>query len=291
MLLDDLRALDVSGIVNARGSISAAVNAPGLQSIIASGAASSALGSLGSNLTGVLGSFGNPEATIKPVVDAVSKLGVHFDASHLPVSDLSTAVRDGLKFVEHLTASVSGDPADFGKIFGTALGDAVKLVGQQSSSIRDFFGPGAGTFNELLDLSSSTRDPGALAQVAIEVLLPIPKAQLKAARDTLALVLSGAAALQLPSGRAFGLVSAFDAVTAAAESGDAAALQSAIANLTSVRAHMLGVLRDDLTFVQQQLAHLRVAAILEPVVRFAEFHPAWRARRYRVPERSAPGDR
>jgi len=58
-LLDDLHGLDVSGVVNARGSITAAVNAPGLQSVLSSGPASSVVGSLGSSLDVVKHSFGS----------------------------------------------------------------------------------------------------------------------------------------------------------------------------------------------------------------------------------------
>ena len=49
-LLDDLHGLNVSGVVNARGSITSALQAPGLQSVMSSGPASSVLGSLGSSL-------------------------------------------------------------------------------------------------------------------------------------------------------------------------------------------------------------------------------------------------
>jgi hypothetical protein len=268
-LLDDLHGLNISGVVNARGSITAALNAPGLQSLMSSGPASSALGSLGSGLDVLKNSFGSPDALLKPVSDVVSGLGIHFDPSHLPIGDLGKAVGQGMQFVTQIMASVNGNPADFGKIFGTAIGDAVQVAGQGGSFLGNIFGQQAGSFNELQRMSSGgSQSVTELAELAIEVILPIPKAQLRAARDSVTLVATGAAKLQLPGDRALGLVAALDAVSAAAQSGDEAALQRAISDLTSVRTHMLGVLRDDLSFASQQLSQLRVGAILQPVAQF-----------------------
>lgn len=269
-LLDDLHGLDVSGVVNARGSITSALNAPGLQSVMSSGPASSVLGSLGSSLDVLRGSFGSPDALLKPVSDVVSSLGIHFDPSHLPIGDLGKAVGQGMQFVTQIMASVNGNPADFGKIFGTAIGDAVQVAGQGGSFLGNIFGQQAGSFNELQQMSSGgSQNVTQLAELAIELVLPIPKDQLKAARDGIGLVAAGAANLQLPGDRASGLVAALDAVTAAAQSGEEAALQRAISDLASVRTHMLGVLRDDLSFASQQLSQLRVEAILQPVAQFS----------------------
>ncbi len=268
-LLDDLHGLDVSGIVNARGSITSAVNAPGLQSMLSSGPASSVLGSLGSSLDVLKNSFGSPDALLKPVSDVVSGLGIHFDPSHLPIGDLGNAVGQGMQFVTQIMASVNGNPADFGKIFGTAIGDAVQVAGKSGDFLGNIFGQQAGSFNELQRMSGGgSQSVTELAELAIGVILPIPAAQLKAARSGISLVATGAASLQMPGDRASGLVAALDAVTAAAQSGDEAALQLAISNLSSVRTHMLGVLRDDLTFASRQLSQLRVGAILQPVAQF-----------------------
>ena len=268
-LLDDLHGLDVSGVVNARGSITSAVNAPGLQSMLSSGPASSVLGSLGSSLDILKNSFGSPDALLKPVSDVVSGLGIHFDPSHLPIGDLGNAVGQGMQFVTQIMASVNGNPADFGKIFGTAIGDAVQVAGKSGGFLGNIFGQQAGSFNELERMSSgNSQSVTELAELAIGVILPIPTAQLKAARSGISLVATGAASLQMPGDRASGLVAALDAVTAAAQSGDDAALQLAISNLSSVRTHMLGVLRDDLSFASRQLSQLRVGAILQPVAQF-----------------------
>jgi hypothetical protein len=268
-LLDDLHGLDVSAVVNARGSITSVLNAPGLQSMLSSGPASSVLGSLGSSLDVVKKSFASPDALLKPVSDIVSGLGIHFDPSHLPLGDLGKAVGQGMEFVTQIMASVNGNPADFGKIFGTAIGDAVQIAGQSGGFLGNLFGQQAGSFNELSRMSSAGgQNVTQLAELAIELILPMPKAQLKATRDGVGLVVTGAGNLQMPGDRASGLVAALDAVTAAAQSGDEAALQRAINDLTSVRTHMLGVLRDDLSFIAQQLSQLRVGAILQPVAQF-----------------------
>jgi uncharacterized protein YoxC len=269
-LLDDLHGLDISGIVNARGSISSAISAPALQNVLSSGPASSVLGSLGSSLDAMTGSLDKPDALLAPIVQAVSGLGVHFDASGLPLDKLGQAVRDGVQFVSGLTAAVSGDPSDFGKIFGTALGDAMQVAGKQSTFFEGFFGGGAGSFSELERMAAQgTTDTSALVDLALGILLPLPAAQLKAAKGGLDIVVSGSAGITLPTGRAAGLVAALDAVTAAAEGGDATRLTRVLADLAAVRAHTLGVLRDDLRFVASRLGALRVDAVLQPVATFA----------------------
>jgi len=269
-LLDELHGLDISGIASARGSITAAVSGSDLQAILTSGAASTVLGALGSSLDSLQHSFADPEALLRPVMDAVSGLGVHFDAAHLPLGDLGKSVQEGLQVIAQLASSVTGNPADFGKIFGTALGDAVKVMGTQSSGIGNLVGQQSGTFGELVNIASAgAQDPAALAAAAIGVLLPLPHGDLKAARDGLGVILTGSATLQWPSGRHQGLVAALDAVAVAAESGDEAALQAALRSLADVRAHTVAVVRDDLAFAQQQFARLHVDAALAPIARFA----------------------
>src|SRR5262249_32156124 len=169
-----------SSIVSARGSISAAVNDSDLQAILASGAASSALGALGSSLDSLRHSFADPEALLRPVMDAVSGLGIHFDAAHLPLGDLGKSVQEGLQVIAQLASSVTGRPADFGKIFGTSIGDAMKVIGARSSDIGNLFGQESGSFGELVNIASAgVQDPAALAAAAIGVLLPLPHADLK----------------------------------------------------------------------------------------------------------------
>src|SRR5438552_3716129 len=98
-LLDDLQHIDLSGIVSAKGNISASIQAPGLQAALSGGAAQTALAGLGGSLGSIRSSFPNPESLLKPVVDAVSAQGVHFDASSVKLGDLGSAIESGLGII------------------------------------------------------------------------------------------------------------------------------------------------------------------------------------------------
>lgn len=268
-LLDDLRAIDLSSVVEARGSIGVAVNAPALQALVGGGAASGALGSLGSGLDGLRGSFASPEAMLQPLLQAVQPLVGRFDAGALPLGELAQGVEDGLRFIIHLVSSVTGDPADFGAIFGTPLAEAVRVAGGASGDLGRLFGGAADNFAALGRLAAQDgQDAGALVALAAQALLPFPQATLQNIRTSMAQVLASGDTLQLPGNRHRGLVAAFDAVALAA-AGPPAELDAALRRLREVRSHTLGVLRDDLLFAMQQVQRLHVEQFMQPLVDFS----------------------
>lgn len=268
-LIEDLQSLDVSAIVNARGSISASVQGPGIQAILSGGAASSALGALGSNLQSLQGSFANPEALLRPVVQAVESLGGHFDIQDLPLPALTDAVREGATIAGRIASMASGSPSDFGQVFGTSLGEVLQLVQSKAGETGALLGSRADAFAELVRLvegSTNTRNPRALAELATEIILPFPKTSLTGLRDGAKLVLSAAAEVSLPEGRLSGLLVALDQVAFAAQLRDPGALDVAIRHLREARAQTLATLRDDLRFAVEQIDRLHIPQLLNPLV-------------------------
>jgi hypothetical protein len=264
-LLDDLRALDLDQILEARASIRAAVSAPGMSALVSAGAASSALGDLGRGLDGLRASFPDAGALLRPLLEVFERLGGRFDPRDLPVAEYTAAVREGMQFLAGLVSSVAGSPSDFGQIFGTPLAQAVRIAGDRSGELTGLFGLRADSFADLGRLAEQRiGDPAAVADLAADLLLPLPRATLGSLTESLALVESAAARLRLPAGRATGLVAALDGVAVAAAAADRAALDAALRELRQVRAHTTAVLQDDLLFAVQQLAGLRVGPILQP---------------------------
>ncbi len=269
-LLDELRSLDVADIVSARGSISASVTTPAMSAVVGAGSASTALGGFGASLDGIRVSFPDAESLLRPLIDALEKLGGSIDVGDLPLDDYVAAVREGMEFIVRLVGSVGGNPASFGEIFGTPLAEAMRIAGDRTGKMSNLFGGAASGFADLSRIASQDlRDPSALADLAADILLPFPKANLRSMREGVGLVLSAAGSLQLPAGRAGGLTAALDAVTIAAQAGDRAALDAALRNLRQVRAHMLGVVRGDLQFAVQQVNSLRVPQVLQPLSDFS----------------------
>ena len=271
-LIDDLQSLDLSAIMNARGSISGSVSAPEVQSILQGGAASSALGSLGSGLQSLQTSFPSPESLLRPVVQAVEGLGVHFDIQGLPLPAFTDAVREGATIASRIVSMANGNPSDFGQIFGSSLGQVLEVVQSKAGDAGGSLGARAGQFGELVRLvdgNANLRNPQAIAELAAEILLPFPKASLTGLRDGVQLVLSASAEVSLPSGRLSGLIGALDAVTVAAERRDAAALDVALRRVREARAQTLATLRDDLRFAIEQIDRLRLPQLLNPLVQLS----------------------
>jgi len=262
-LLTELQSLNVDGIVNGRGSIRAAVQTPDVQALVSGGAAANALGGLGRNLQRVQGSFSSPEALLRPVVDAVTQVGGTFDFSLLPVGRYADAVREGATVVSRLVTNLSANPTDFGKVFGGSLGDALKLVQDKTAGFGGTLAQRAGNFAEVVRMvEQAPRDAQPLAELAVEVILPFPRASLIGLRDGVSGLLSATAQLSLPTDRTSGLVAALDAVASAAATADAARVNAALAQLCQVRDHTLGVVRDDLAFALEQINRLRVPQLL-----------------------------
>ena len=260
-LIEDLRAIDVSQIVSARGQVTASIQAPGVSAAVSAGPASSALGSLGSALDALRSDFPDAGALIRPLGDALGGLSGKFGFDHLPLLDLTQAMGEGLEFVIGLAGSVTGDTADFGRVFGTPLGEAMRLVGDRAGHAGTLLGAGADVFAALAG-GEHTPDVGGVVKLAAEILLPLPHATLASGGQAIANLLTATDALRLPDGRFAGLTAALNAVAAARTP---AALDAAIAGLVRARSQTVSVLADDLAFVAAQTQRLRPSQLLQPL--------------------------
>ena len=106
-LIDDLKNLDVSAIVDARSAIQAALSAPALTSALGSGAATTALGELGTLIEGV--KSGDPAELVRPLARGLGDLHAHVDLGSLPLGDYASSIADGLGVVARLTEGFDGD--------------------------------------------------------------------------------------------------------------------------------------------------------------------------------------
>lgn len=262
-LIEDLKRIDVSGIVDARGSLSASISGPQISGIVNGGAASNVLGGLGSSIDALRADIPDGAALLQPLAKAIEGLAGHFDAGHLPIAELGKGIEQGLDFITALTGSITGDPSDFGKIFGTPLGSAMKLVGDHAGQAGQLLGAGADAFSALAD-GELPREPKAVVALLAEVLLPLPHATLSGGRAALDGLLHATAAIRLPEGRLAGLVSALDAV---GEARTDAAFDAALVAIDRARANTIAVLNDDLQFLATQAAKLRPAELLAPLAR------------------------
>lgn len=270
-LLDDLRGIDFSAVVQARGSISVAVQDPDLQSILQGGAAQAALAGLGQSMQNLQGTFSSPEAILRPVIDTIGGLNVNLSTKDLPIDRYVSAVGEGTQVVLRIIDGLASDPNNVGAFLGASLGGQIDSMSRFISSYAQVGTPDVGRLRATLDrmdrgLSGS---PAEMADLVLDVLLPFPRTALLEIRTNLDGILQVAASIQFPEGRFRGLEAALDAVNAAALAGDAAALERTLHELGQVRDNTLAVVEGDLLGVFEQIGRMRLDAALAPMVQAA----------------------
>lgn len=266
-LLQDLQNLDFSDIVDARAAITVSLDSPDLQAVLSGGAAQTALAGLGTSIQALSDTASEPAALIVPLVDAVGELAGPLSTDGLPLADYLAAVTEGASIITGLFQGID-DPVSFGSASGFSIGGVLETAG---SIMDDYVQVGLGDvtrFRNLIDTIEGgiSTDPQALADLAIDILLPFPKANLAEMRDGVKSILDIAGDITLPTGRISGLVDALEAVATAAATGDPEILEQALLYLDQVRQNTLSVLRDDLLAISTQIGDLRVDLALEPVV-------------------------
>jgi hypothetical protein len=268
-LLDDLQSLDLSPILDARGSITVTVQAPELQAVVDGGAAQAALAEAGASIAALQDSFGEPADLIQPLLDAMSELIGPLSGDALPLQEYVAAVQQGAEIIVQLFSVFDGDVTSWGSAFDIPVSDlldtTLEMAGRYTGTELNRL-PSVRKLFERVD-AGVPQDPDALIDLALGILLPFAVAPLRALRAELAGFVLRAGHLSLPAQRTQGLRVALDAVATAAATGDAARLQAALAELERVRAHTIRVMAEDLLRISGDLERLNFAALFEQLNR------------------------
>ncbi|HEY3185147.1 MAG TPA: hypothetical protein VGJ77_20065 [Gaiellaceae bacterium] len=267
-LLDDLQGLDLEQILNARASITLAVDDPDLAALVNGGAAQTTLGSLGTALSQVTGVIEHPEQLLDGIGGAFAGLSGSFELDGVPLEEYEEAVRRGAEILRGVLDGLGGDPFAWAQLLGVGLGDALDEIGSSAGEYVRISGEGLSAFRQLVSTVEGDlpRDPHALAEVALEALLPFETDALTTIRRNVDDLVEGAAAIALPPNRTASLVLALDAVAVAAGTGDPEAVRHALATLERVRTTTISSLETDLRYVLELVGRLRVDQALAPVV-------------------------
>lgn len=259
-LLDDLRALDVSGIVAAKGDIRASVQSPELAAILSGGAAEVALAGLGQAMQALRTSAPDPAALLAPLRDALGGLAGELDRLDIPVDRFEAAIAAVEGALRRIMHAIGENPADLGRLFGMSLGDGMRAA---ESVVGDIVGravrdaPAIGTLFAAVE-RGVPRDPTAFAHLAIDIVLPFPREPVVRVRAALDAIHGQLGRLQLPGGRTSGLVTALERVAVAAEGGARAEIVAALDALATVRAHTIGQLTRELQEVNAALSGIAI---------------------------------
>jgi hypothetical protein len=265
-LLDDLRAIDVRRIVDARGSLSASVNTTDVQAITSSGNSVALLGDLGRSLQSIQDEFPSPEALLEPLVTALGNLAPQLDSQRVPIAPYLEAVREGATLVSRVLGGFDGNPADWGRSSNHALGDALQFVGGRANELGARLGRSADGHARILALvEHPPTGPHEIAELVLELAVPYQRRDLVSLRDGTRALMEAASAINFPTGRTSGLIAAFDLVATTAATRDPVKLDAALRELDRARRQTIATLQDDLRFIGEQVDRLRVAQVLSPL--------------------------
>lgn len=266
-LLEDLQNIDLSGIINARGSISIAIDNPQLKALLAGGASQTVLGDLGSTIGSIQASLKNPTALLSPLLDAVGELAGPLNLNGVDIARYLAAVREGAEILTDLLSEFDGNPTSIGRMFGASVGEVLERVQSTLSDVAPIDLGEAAQFRELINLVEKglPTNPAAFADVVLDILLPFPKGNVRTVRDNLQGLMTRASTIALPRTRTAQLVVRLNAVADAAAGGDISVVQRALRELDQVRVSTRTAIENDLQVVVHGINDLRIEDTLRAV--------------------------
>lgn len=266
-LLDDLVSIDLSSITDARSIITSVLDTEQVRNLIDNGAIQSAMGSLGSGFSSLQTQFSDSRSFLEPLVNNVVSFSGSVSTDSLPVADYIQAVSDGAAIILSLLEGIDDDPAKIGKLFGFLSDTVLEKATSVFEGYTNVDLSGIGRFRGLLDSVERgvPRDPALFAELALDILVPIPRSGLQQIRSNIDTILHTARDISFPSGRNAGLLDALHSVTLAAQSGNSIQLNAALTSLQTVRAGTLVSVTNDLENIVNLIDRLPIDTLLEPL--------------------------
>lgn len=265
-LLEDLQGLDLSGIADAKLSVSASLEIPELQRLLGSEGIAVTLGPLNDTLSSLQGNLSDPEKLLEPLLRAVLSLAEQLKLDQALVDGLLDQVEEGAGILKAVLEGLAGDPSALVVGVGSAGGALSALSGTLGDYATRSI-DGLGRTRAMLNLAETgiPNDPAGIAEVGLELLLPFPRQTLTTVRAQVESLNTGIAAIRLPTGRVRGLQEAFDRVTAAARAGNTATLQLELNGLEALHHQTIRQIAADLRAVQGRIESLNLASALSTV--------------------------
>ncbi|MBP0445833.1 hypothetical protein J8J14_13720 [Roseomonas sp. SSH11] len=266
-LLDDLRGLDLSGIMAARASITVSLEGPAVSGLVEHGPLG-ALGEVGDQLRELRALSEDPAALLGPLLGAVGGLAGTLRPADVPVEPYIRAVKEGAEAVSGLLRDVDGTPASWLRALKLPVGEALTSLLRGADEFDHVALADTGRFTHALALTAAglPRQPAALVEQGLGMMLPFGDADLGALRRLLDGTLPALGSIALPAGRMAGLMTAIGEVRDAATGPDAGpAVTAALGRLAEARKATLGQLRQDLLSLQARLSALRLPQAVAPI--------------------------
>jgi len=268
-LLDDLQALDLSAIVDAKVDIAGALDVADLQALLGDGAVASVLGDLGTAVQVAVRAVDDPATLVEPLAAALVRLLDELGGD-LPVAQYASAVADGARIVAQLVGALAGDPLRLSLPRSGSSLDAGGALERVASGFGDQATAVSGGMAQLRSLVQQVEhglpdDPDALVALAMQILLPFGTAAVDPVRAWTATLDVQLARVRVEPRLGEGLVVALDRLRAAADAGDATAVRAALTTLEQVRTATVAQLASALRTATGVLSATRVGDLAGPV--------------------------
>lgn len=267
-LIDDLRGLDLSAIVTARGEITVAVSNPRIQALLTQGPGAAALGDIGTTIETIKATLDDPAALFGALNGKFGELLDQLDLSQLPAAQYVEAVHEAARIVAALLSEYDGSTRSLLKVVGVPLGEALsdfsKTIDRFGHASLDDLGP----LNAAIAAVEGglPTSPQALAELSANILLPFGAGATVNVRNAVAGLAGDLDRLVLSATRTNGLVHALEGVSAAANTGSVERVDQALRAVEESRAVTVSTLRRELAEITQRMDGLDVQGRLEPLI-------------------------
>ncbi|MET0662486.1 MAG: hypothetical protein ABWZ42_05075 [Ilumatobacteraceae bacterium] len=258
-LLDDLQALDLSSILDAKADIAIAVNGDDLLALVGDGAATSVLGDIGTALQTAVDGFRDPSALVEPILSALTAVLGEIDGD-IALDDYVEAVTAAARIVADLVGMISGDPNRIGFGGGLDIGGALERVGGQFGDHAAVVSGNLARFRALVQSVEQglPSDPAAIIGPALEILVPFSTGSIDVVRAWALQLSQGLDQVVIDPRLTEGLIASLGQVRVAADAGDMTALTVALTTLAEVRANTIQQLAAALRRVAGVVSGIRV---------------------------------
>lgn len=254
-LLDDLNAIDVTVVVDAKGLVTLALQNEELQKLLNDGPALTVLGDLGQLLASAEGDFADPETYLAPLVGALGSISGEIAFDNTDINAALDVVSDGTAVLATALGGLSGDLNDL-KVDGLqSMADRFSAVAEAPNDFAQKAVGALARHRHILDIADSglPSDPAALIDVALDILLPFPREALGGALAEVERLNAGLDDLTLPQTRFQGVIDLMAEIKVAADAGDAVALQAALDRLANLRIATISQVGSDIRAAGQAL--------------------------------------
>lgn len=262
-LLDDLQALDLSVIIDGKVHVAAAIDTDAITELLADGAITSILGDLGAAIDVAVAAVEDPSTVVQPIIDVLLELVDQIDLGDVPITEYVEAVAAAARIVIDVVGMISGDPRAIS--FGD--GSEIASAGGALDAVGNLFGDHATVVSgELARFRALVQtverglpdDPVALLGTALEILVPFPTEAIEGVTLWADGLVGQLDELVIDPALTSGLISAYGSVKMAADAGDLAAVNQALADLERVRTATIGQLATALRTVASAISALRI---------------------------------